>query len=228
MQGGFAQGTAKQIVQQFGGTSIGQELVVPPIDADGLEARPILHGLADVGGKRCQRGLLTRRTGLACGTVLDHFQRQRRQVDHVAPVVPRGRHGGHGGAARGTLRRGVGDDVVRRGHEVQGGSRMAGLTAGRLATALAQTLGLGGVRSLEGGLLLLWLSLARRSSNAVTRVFNVVSCSRCAARWTAWAACLPGSRLAPRSMRLPNGKPCDRLSPPANRNTLAARTVAAG
>ena len=173
---------AEEVLQQLLRARVGQQLVGVQVDAYRLEPVAVLHRL------RHPRREPPRRLGAAGRArdphhpVLDHRQPRRRQLEHLPPLAvqplprplgarpaPQAAHC----AGRWSARR---SGVSTRRSVVPGcpgwppGARPVVPGAGRRLRGA----GFGRPRSLDGGLLLLWLSSASRSSSAATRPSSAV------------------------------------------------------
>ncbi len=74
----------EEIGRQFPGALIGQQLLAAQVDAQGFEARPVLHRLGGLRREGGTGGLPTGRAANRFAALRDGFQRGGRQVDHLA------------------------------------------------------------------------------------------------------------------------------------------------
>lgn len=144
MNGGLADGGAKEVGGHLGDTFQGDELLNAQVDPPSAESRAVWDGGVDAGGER--RGHLAAGGGtdFDFDLMFGHDQLLRRQVEDLPAVVTDDGPVAEGGpATAGAAPQPMDDGAVGVNHLGQSLSWMAGLPTRRAAALFAQALGFG-------------------------------------------------------------------------------------
>jgi len=162
LDGGLAEGMAKEVSGHLGDALQRNELLTTPVDQEADELGPVLRGSRHVGREGRADHVSGAWTALDLGLVLGDVKPQGRQIEHLpACQAEQGLPTKVTAAAAGAVDQPVGDDVVRACDGLEGMARMAGLATGRASTCDAQAFGgrlgvaigcgrLGAVAAVEG------------------------------------------------------------------------------